>query len=140
MKLEILDPDNELNSDFGQWLCTRIQQHFVGILDSGKLKKWDEFFVTSHEYIPLYSSPISTYNLLRNGIQSLTSRKFPDKIVISLNKNQYVPGFDRVKLETFFRLITFGNISVSGYPVFLDTLQYFVDHINDFIELYDSGV
>lgn len=140
MRLEVYDPDKELDAEFGQWLCKRIQKHILSSLDSNKLKSWDTFFQTSLTYTSIYGIPIKTQNIFTEAVKNIVVNKLPDKIVISLNGNKYMPGLDRVKLHTLVKLITFGNISTTGYPVFTDSLQYFADNINDFVELYERGL
>ena len=140
MRLEIHDPEQELDRDFGHWLCSRIRQHFLASVDVNKLKQWDNFFETSDVYVNIYGVPVKAYAILLESVKNLTVSKLPDKMVISVNRNQSMPGLDRVKTYTLLKLVTFGNMSISGYPVFIDTLQYFADNINDFVDLYEDGI
>lgn len=140
MRLEILDSNQKLDKDFGFWLVGRIQKYFNSALDSRKLVRWNTFFEESTEYKSLYGKSIDSSMILRSGIQSLLVKKLPDKLVIEMNKNKFVPGLDRVRVDTTCRLITFGNTSVSGYPVILYTFQYFEDNINTYIEMYEEGI
>jgi len=139
MQLEILDPNNELEKSFGLWLRSRIISRFLALLDSRKLQRWQQFFNTTDKFI-LLSNTLDVERTLRYGIRFLRVKKLPDKIVIYLDKNQLVPGLDRVKLEVFFRLITYGNSSLAGYPLFINNLQHFVDNIDYYIELYQEGI
>ena len=50
-----------------------------------------------------------------------------------------MPGFDRVKVDTLLRLITFGNNSLQGYPIVKDILQRVADNIGDYINRYVEG-
>ena len=140
MRLEILDPENELDRDFGFWLLNRIKMHFNAEVDPRKLTSWNKFFEESEDYTSIYGTPIDSLKILETGINNLLVRKLPDMIVISMNKNKFVPGLDRIRVDTVCRLITFGNTSVKGYPVLLDTLQHFADNINEYIDLYDEGI
>lgn len=140
MRLQIQDPENSLDRDFGFWLINRIKQHFNAELDPRKLVAWDRFFDESDEFVSVYGTKISSQYLLRAAASNLILRKLPDSLEIFVNKNLFAPGLDRVKLDTVCRLITFGNQSVKGYPVLLNTFQYFVDNINYYIDLYDEGV
>ena len=139
MKLEILDPNNELEKSFGLWLRSRIISRFLALLDSRKLQRWQSFFDTTDTLVLLYSK-LDVERTLRYGIRFLRVKKLPDKVVIYLDRNQLVPGLDRVKLESFFRLITYGNSSISGYPLLITNLQHFVDNINHYVELYEEGI
>lgn len=140
MKLLIDDPQSELDIQFGFWLISRIKQYFNSQLDPRKLKNWDEFLNSSDEFVNIYGTKISSQKILLTGISNLILKKLPTSMEIFINKNVFVPGLDRVKLDTVCRLITFGNQSVSGYPVLLDTFQHFVDNISYYVTLYDEGI
>lgn len=140
MKLQIHDPNNELDREFGFWLISQIRDYFNSQLDPKKLIKWDEFFNESEEIVKLYRTKISSESILQLGINNLTVRKIPNSLEIFMLKNKFVPGLDRVSVDTACRLITFGNQSLSGYPVLLTTMQHFADSINYYVDLYDEGV
>lgn len=140
MKLQIQDPNNELDREFGFWLISKIKEYFNSQLDPKKLINWDKFFNESEEIVKLYKTRISSERILQLGINNLTVKKIPNSLEIFLLKNQFVPGLDRVSVDTACRLITFGNQSLSGYPVLLTTLQHFADNINYYVDLYDEGV
>lgn len=140
MKLQIHDPNNELDREFGFWLISQIRDYFNSQLDPKKLIKWDKFFNESEEIVKLYRTKISSESILQLGINNLTVRKIPNSLEIFMLKNKFVPGLDRVSVDTACRLITFGNQSLSGYPVLLTTMQHFADSINYYVDLYDEGV
>lgn len=140
MKLQIQDPNNELDREFGFWLISKIKEYFNSQLDPKKLINWDKFFNESEEIVKLYKTRISSERILQIGINNLTVKKIPNSLEIFMLKNQFVPGLDRVSVDTACRLITFGNQSLSGYPVLLTTLQHFADNINYYVDLYDEGV
>lgn len=140
MKLLIQDPNNELDREFGFWLIFKIREYFNHQLDPKKLTNWDKFFNESDEIVKLYSTQIRSESILQLGINNLTVRKIPDGLEVFILKNKYVPGLDRISVDSACRLITFGNQSLSGYPVLLTTFQHFVDNINYYVDLYDEGV
>lgn len=140
MKLQIHDPNNELDREFGFWLISQIRDYFNSQLDPKKLIRWDKFFNESDEIVKLYQTKINSESILQLGINSLTVKKIPNSLEIFMLKNKFVPGLDRVSVDTACRLITFGNQSLSGYPVLLTTMQHFADSINYYVDLYDEGV
>lgn len=140
MRLSIQDPNNELDREFGLWLISRIQAHLRAHIDPKKLIPWNKFFNEAEEVPRLYRSKISAERILELGLANLSVKKIPNKLEIFMLKNKFVPGLDRVSVDTACRLITFGNQSISGYPVLLTTFQHFVDNINYYVELYEEGV
>lgn len=139
MKLEIFDEDNTLDTGFGRWLIRQIQLEFRARVDTRKLYRWDEFISTSTEYSSLYSNPVKAVVILQTSLQSLQVDKLPHKLIIKFNKNQFMPGMDRVKVDTLCRLITFGNGSIKGYPLIKDILQEFADNMEDYVDIYFGG-
>ena len=139
MKLEILDEDNELNYAFGRWLIKQIQLEFRVDVDQRKLQNWDKFFEESEEYKGIYSQPVKAITILQTALKNLQCDNLPDKLIIKFNQNQFMPGFDRVKVDTLLRLITFGNNSLQGYPIVKDILQRIADNIGDYINRYVEG-
>ncbi len=139
MRLEIEDKRNELDFKFGMWLIRQIQLEFRASLDKRKLVAWDTFFEESTDYNSLYGTKISTFDILTSSIKYLICLDTPDKIIIQLNPNQFVPGLDRVKIDSIVRLITFGNQSIQGYPIFANVLQHFADNIGEYIDMYVEG-
>ncbi len=140
MKLEILDKNDELTVLFGSWLIREIQNQFILQLNPGKLKNWDKFFEESKDYKSLYNKKISTQEILLHGIKTLVCDKIPGKLIIRLNNNQFVPGLDRVRVDTVIRLITFGNTLIQGYPLLLDVLDEVAENINDYTSMYLEGI
>jgi hypothetical protein len=139
MRLEIQDKRNELDYRFGMWLIRQIQMKFRASLDPRKLVAWDKFFEESTDYNNIYGAKIVTRDIMLSGIKCLICLDTPDKIIIQLNPNQFVPGLDRVKVDSIFRLITFGNQSIKGYPIFAETLQHFADNIGEYVDMYVEG-
>lgn len=136
MKLEILDPDNNLSENFGIWLTRKIQSKMISDINPNKLIQWNKFFEESDEYVSISKTPIKTDKILLAGIKAYYSIHVPGKVIVCMRKNQFVPGLDRVKLDVVCRLINFGNNEISGYPIFTTTLQYFVDNINKYVDDY----
>lgn len=139
MKLEILDENNELDYAFGRWLINQIQLEFRVGVDQRKLQNWDKFFEESEEYKGIYSQPVKAITILQTALKNLQCDNLPDKLIIRFNQNQFMPGLDRVKVDTLLRLITFGNNSLQGYPIIKDILQRVADNIGDYINRYVEG-
>ena len=139
MKLEILDENNELDYAFGRWLIRQIQLEFRLSVDVRKLQKWDKFFAESEEYKSIYTTPVKSVSILTTALKNLQCDNLPDKLIIKFNQNQFMPGLDRVKVDTLVRLITFGNNSLQGYPIVKDILQKIADNIGDYINRYVEG-
>lgn len=139
MKLEILDPESLLSSDFYQWLVRQIRFEIIRKIDRRKLETWDIYFNESEDYKSITNLDIKTENIILFGAKSISPTIHPTQCTITFNKNQFVPGLDRVKVESVCKLINFGNLSIKGYPIFSDTLQYVADNINDYVKRFYTG-
>ena len=90
--------------------------------------------VLSENEIEIYNQKISTLNILRFCLRTLTCDIVPGKIIIRVKRNQYVPGLDRVRATSILRLITFGNINIKGYSIFADILTDIAENINEYVK------
>lgn len=140
MKLIVTYTNDSLDLDFGKWLIKRIQEKFILAIDENKLKRWDKFFEESDEYKSIYRKKILTKDILIVGIRNLICRKFPQKLIIHINNNLFVPGLDRVRIETVCKLINFGNTEIKGYPIFTEVFGEVADNIHDYINEYLKGI
>lgn len=140
MRLEIYDAENVLGYGFGRWLVKQIQQQLIINLNQQKLVQWDIFFNSDDVYERISDIDIATKDILMFGIRNLICEIGASKIIVRINPNLFVPGFDRVRVDSVCRLINFGNSSIKGYPLFTTVLQKFADNINDYVELYVGGI
>ena len=136
MKFEISDPDNILDKDFIDWLKIKIRDRFLMELNIEKLKRWDEFFNSNPVYKSIYKKRINTKDLLVAGILNLECTQANSSYILSINQNAYVPGLDRIKIATVCKLVNYGNLEISGYPIFTDILEYFADNIVEYVDRY----
>lgn len=136
MQLLITDKNDVLTKDFGNWLIQRIQEKLAVDIDERKLKKWDNFFEKSSEYKSIYKKKIVTKELIITGMRNLVCFKSPVCLSIQIDKNQFVPGLDRVKIDSVCKLINYGNQDIKGYSIFTDTFEHFASNINEYVDKY----
>ena len=139
MRIEITNPNDILELDFGRWLCKRIESLIKSRIDKNKLKLWSEYLTKSNLFTPVYSDKIFADKILIQASESLTCKKFPSLLFIEIDSNKLVSGLDRVKLKTIVELITFGNQEKSGYPLIQDVFQEVADNISEYISKYMDG-
>ena len=139
MNLIIEDSKELLGKDFADWLIRRLKINFYLKLDTKKLIKWDEYLNNAEEFKTIYSKPISSKEILTNGINNLVCDTPPLKLIIHINRNMFVSGLDRVKLETICKLINYGNTSITGYPILLNLFKEVESNIDNYIDMYVHG-
>ena len=139
MRIEINNPNDILELDFGRWLCKRIESLIKSRIDKNKLKLWSEYLTASNLFTPVYSDKIFADKIIIQASESLICKRFPSLLFIEIDSNKLVSGLDRVKLKTIAELITFGNQEKSGYPLIQDVFQEVADNISEYISKYIDG-
>ncbi len=140
MKLEITYSNELLTKQFGNWLINKINDLFIQRINKSKLIPWDIYLNQEPSYKSIYLKKISTFDILMIGIRNLVCDDIPGKLIIKIDPNQYVPGLDRIRINSICKLITYGNTSIKGYPIILDILNEIADNIDNYIEQYMEGV
>lgn len=140
MRIEISNPNDTLDKDFGEWLCKRLSFTIKTKMNYQKLNLWSQYLTESKIFIPVFTDKISAENIFIQASNNLVVEKFPSLLCIEINRNIYTSGLDRVKLKTAVDLITFGNQEQKGYPLILNQFKYVVNNINEFIDKYADGV
>lgn len=140
MKLEIIDPNNQLDHPFIKWLIKQIQKYCISHMRADKLKRWDTYFSTK-QFRSIYKKHIKARDILTAGIYNLTYIHAGEAIQIQINPNTNMVGFDRIKISSLCRLINYGNQEISGYPILTDVFQHFSEEFTTYLEAYirDEG-
>lgn len=136
MQLQITDSNDVLTKHFGEWLIERIQEKFSASIDDNKLKRWDKFFEDAPQYKSIYKKKILTKDILVTGIRNLVCQQSSSFLSIRIDNNKFVPGLDRVKVDSICKLINYGNQDIKGYPIFTDTFEHFAASIHDYVDEY----
>lgn len=139
MQLEIINPDDALTIEFGQWLIKQLQSEIAASIDPAKLTKWDLYFAKAEEYKSIYNKPVTTKSIILAGLKSFVCNVIPGKIIIRCNSTTFVPGMNCVNLEATCRLINYGTAELTGYPIFSEALARVAENINDYISMYLEG-
>lgn len=136
MKLEIFDPDETLDEDFGPWIIRVINAQFRHELNPKKLRKWNPILQEAYKDRLLSNHKLDAQTILVTGIKTLTCVTSPGKITIRFNKNIFVLGADRLRVVDVCKFINFGNTLVSGYPIITNVLTTVQDNIEYLVDRY----
>lgn len=136
MILTLTDKDNIVDTDFGNWLIDHIRTKLISSINSNKLITWNEFINNTDVLDRLYNSSYSAEAIIIYASKHLKCNSSNGKIIIGIDDNILVPGFDRLKLKTICKLINYGTTDIKGYPIFSDTFNYFKDNILDYVRMY----
>ena len=140
MKLHLEDPKNIIDRSFIEWVKEKIRDKIISDIDPKKLIAWDEFLNSYPEYKSIYKKRISALDVITAGAMNLDYSSSASNIYIFINRNIFMPGLDRIKVESICKLINFGNQESSGYPIFTNTFEYFAKNISTYIDRYLNGL
>ena len=137
MKLEVqYSKENQLPG-FDSWLLKRIKRALRSLVNPKKLQFVSEY-LQKEESIPKLSDNVDALRIFLAGVDSLYVVTLEDKFIIQLNKNQFAPGLDRVKLSSIIKLITYGNKVVPPYPLFITVFRDVEKNIQHYVKIFQE--
>lgn len=137
MKLEVqYNTENQLPG-FDVWLLKRIKRALRSLVNPKKIQFVSEY-LQKEDSIPKLSDNVDALRIFLAGVDSLYVVTLEDKFIIQLNKNQFAPGLDRVKLSSIIKLITYGNKVVPPYPLFITVFRDVEKNIQHYVEIFQE--
>ena len=106
-------------------LIPYIEDTFINLIDRRKLIKYKTYFKYNDLGWITYNNKTiipSPYEILIAGIKNLIVYRQPDKYVITINPNKILPKTS-AKLNDICKLINYGTLSVSRYPIFTEVFE-----------------
>lgn len=136
MELRIKDSEEFVDTDFGRWLVLRIRAKLISNLSKYNWAVLDKYLTDSSKIRRLYNKSYKASDIIIFAANNLVCSGISGEIVISLNKDKFVPAYDRESLDVLARLINYGTLDVKGCPIFTDTFTDFSKNINMYLRLY----
>ena len=135
MELNI-DSDKDI-TNFCLWLIPKIKEYFVNSIDDRKLEKYNIYLNANKIVLFNYNEKrlISARNILIGAIYNLHLKHNLNHYVIEINPNSTIPSTS-AKFTDIVKLINFGNMSLQGYQVVSNTMNYFANNINSYYNSY----
>lgn len=140
MRIEINNPNDVLDLDFGKWLCKRVSMLIRYKMDWRKINFWSDYLTETKIFEPLYSDKIFADKFILQAANNLTCNRFPSLLCIEIDNKKYAEGLNQVKLIDVVKLITFGNQEKQGYSLIKDVFEEVAENINEYVNKYTDGV
>lgn len=140
MRIEINNPNDMLDLDFGKWLCKRVAMLIRYQLDRRKINLWSDYLTETKIFEPTYSDKIFADKFILQAANSLICNRFPSLLCIEINNKIYAEGLNQIKLIDVIKLITFGNQDKQGYTLIKDVFEEVAENINEYVNKYTDGV
>lgn len=118
--------ENSYNEDLKPFINDIIipacSQVLYSIVDRKYLKNFDKYLSNK------YKTNINSNHIISIALKSLMIYNHQDNYQITINPNIFVPGIN-AKLYDICALINYGNLDITGYPIFdkaMEKLSSFV--------------
>lgn len=134
MQLQIEYTNNVLNKEFGNWLIEIMSKEILSSINKKKLISLDKYI--EENFTHLYKKPVSSMDIIQQGLNEMYCDDSSSKLIIQISKNKFVPGMDRVRIESACKLINYGNKSVPGYPIFTNEFTHIANNISMYVDKY----
>lgn len=133
MRLQLQDEKSILSKAFIEWLIIEIQSELNLRVKKSKLKNWDNYLNNYFQLKNFTKNTYSTEYIIQLGIKNIIYKYDAKLIEIYINEHIYIPGLDRVKLNSICKLVNYGNQELAGYPIFSEVFNYIADNISDYV-------
>lgn len=140
MELIIENEDKLDLKDFSQEVIKQMREYLESHIDDAKLIRWDDYLNKEIKWGWQYKVKIvRTKALLLGATYNLQVIERANKITIRINPNAII-NETRRKYIDILKLITYGNLSIQGYPIWEDMMNYFANNISEIYENYEVGI
>lgn len=136
ISLNLHDSNKIIDIDFGYWLASKIKLKLLSNFRNYKFTNWDNFLNESKDIVRLYKRTYTVYEVVVFASSNIVCNATEGNIVISIDNNKLVPGFDRLKLSTIIKTINYGTLEIKGCPLFTDTFNHFAENIGEYASIY----
>jgi len=140
MRIEINNPNDVLDLDFGKWLCKRVSMLIRYKMNRQKINMWSDYLTETKIFEPTYSDKIFADKFILQAANSLICKSFPSLLCIEIDNKKYAEGLNQVKLIDVVKLITFGNQEKQGYSLIKAVFEEVAENINEYVNKYTDGV
>lgn len=118
--------ENSYNEDLKPFINDIVipacSQVLYSIIDRRYLKHFDTYLSNK------YKTSINSNHIISIALKSLIIHKHQDNYQITINPNIFIPGIN-AKLYDVCALINYGNLDITGYPIFdkaMEKLSLFI--------------
>jgi len=137
MELKI---ENCKDVQFILYLISFLKRYIVGSIDNRKLYALNMYIDSLPEYKSKLRRSINCKEIITIGAYNLTYYKYNgDLFIIKIDSNQKIFGLD-IKVEDACRLINYGTLNVSGYPIFTEAFKYIEENLDILHYRYTRGI
>lgn len=140
MELTIENNDKLELEEFSQEIIELMKEYLITHIEESKLIRWDEYLNKEIKWGWKYKVKIiRAKTLLLGAAYNLQIIERTNKITIRINPNAIINETNKKYID-ILKLITYGNLSIQGYPIWEQMMNYFAKNISDIYESYEAGI
>mgnify|MGYP006326520591 CR=1 FL=1 len=129
-------------TDFCNQIIMKMQEYIMIEVNQDHLEVFDNF-INQKMQIPWVSQkmkrPLKTGSLLKASCQHLKVNNFNNQTyIIKIDSNATIPE-TYAKFIDIAKLVNYGNIQLSPYPIITKMMNYFADNLDKFYIDYSKG-
>lgn len=136
IELRIRDASKIIDENFARWLVPYIRTRLIASISQYKLAQWDDYITNSTTITKLYDKEYKASDIIIFAANNIVYTCLPGEIIINFDNTKFIPGFDRLRIDTIVKLINYGTLEIKGCPIFLNTFNYFEKHIDLYVKYY----
>ena len=119
---------------FVDMLIYKMKDWFNANFDSKKLTLAQEYVDSAPQYKSIFIKKIDLVECCYIALNNLKSEHYSARYVIRLNDD--VLYGTTIKLKEIINLITYGNLVVKPYPIFVNMFNFFQNNIDEYYNEY----
>ena len=117
--------------EFANWLIPVFQDVLKNSINKDKLINWDNYLNSERVSKRLgFNRKMSTLSILLAGSYNLKVVTNNVESRIEIDSNSIIPN-SNAKFINILKLINYGNLSLSGYPIYEDTFNLLADNADE---------
>lgn len=136
MNLVLFDRQLKYTDDFLNFLIPKMIYRGLGEYNPKKTVLQEVYI--NEFYKSKFRKYIAAKDVIISGFYNLTWQRYADKIVIEIDPNCLLVG-TTAKLNEVCKLINYGTLEISAYPIFTEVFNYFKENIDRWYDYYGSG-
>lgn len=134
MRLILKGSDN-LHPFILRQLIPQMRRYFIKSINKKQLIRFDEYLNQHRELFTEDNRHLSTYHILVECVNTLRCTKISETYIIEMDFNKNIKN-SNAKLLWVAKLVNYGNMELTPYPIFSEMFNHFSKNINAIYSKY----
>lgn len=131
MQLDVKSDD----ANFINYLINEMSIWFWDNFNPKKIIAFQQYVDMAPKYKSLFIKKLDVTNCCKIALDNLKAEHYSTRYIIKIDDSIIVYGTN-IQLKEIINLITFGNLLLQPYPIFVDMFNYFNNNIGKYFNEY----